>query len=85
MKTTTATSLRKELFGVLERAVHSIPTRVRYKKKDAVIISYEQYKSLRHKKKPLKGKKRLVSLVRGRILKPLDESADEELMRYMGL
>ena len=84
MKITTATSLRKELFGVLDKAIHSIPTRIRYKKKDAVIISYEQYQSLRHKN-PLKGKKRLVPLVRGRIIKPLDESADEELMRYIGL
>lgn len=83
MRTTTATSLRKELFGILEKAIHAIPTRVRYKKGNAVILSYEQYLNLKHKKKA-RGKS-LLPLVSGKIRKPLNESSEEELIRYLGL
>lgn len=84
MKTTTATSLRKELFRVLERAAHAVPTRVHYKKGDAVILSYNQYRALRGKKKGRKSKI-LSHLIPGKIKKPLNKKADLELLDYVGL
>lgn len=85
MKSTTATSLRKQLFGVLERTTHSTPTRIRYKKGDAVLMSYRHYQALRQRKKPLTARTGLHPLVDGKIVKPLNEQAEAELMRYMGL
>lgn len=85
MKKTTATNLRKELFGVLKKASHSIPTHVTSRTGDAVILSYDQYQSLRGKgKKRVRGKG-LQPLVEGKILKPLNEKAEDEVMRYMGI
>ncbi len=85
MKSTTATSLRKQLFGVLERVTRSTPTRIRYKKGDAVLMSYRQYQALQRHRKPLKGRNVLRPLIDGTIVKPLNEDAEAELMRYMGL
>ncbi len=84
MRSTTATSLRKELFGVIEKAAHFIPTRVRHKKGDTIILSYHQYLALRGKKKRA-GSGRLGPLVRGRITGELNERTEKMLLRYMGL
>lgn len=85
MRTTTATAARKELFGVLEKAVKFIPTRIKYKKGNAVILAYDQYLALKKRKKDKKSSRELRPLLSGRILKPLNERAEEELVRYMGL
>lgn len=85
MKTTTATSLRKELFNVLERAIHAVPTRIHYKKKDAIVLSYERYLALGGRLKKPRHSKTLQPLIPGRILKALDEKSEKEVMRYMGL
>lgn len=85
MKVTTPTNLRKELFGVLKKASHSIPTRVTSRKGDAIILSYDQYRSLKGKKKKRIRGKGLQPLVEGKILRPLNEKAEEEVMRYMGI
>ena len=85
MKFTTATTLRKELFGVLERAARSIPTRIRYKKGDAVLLSYSQYEAIKRNKRRPKNPKKLQPLLSGKIRKPLNQKAEEELMQYMGL
>jgi prevent-host-death family protein len=85
MKTTTATNLRKELFGILKKASHSIPTRVTSRTGDAVVLSYDQYQSLQGKKKKRARGKGLQPLVDGKILKPLGEKAEAEVMRYMGI
>lgn len=85
MQKTTATSLRKDLFGILEKAVREIPTRIQYKKGNAVLLSYNQYLRLKGKKIKPARRKGLQPLMAGKILKPLDEKAEEELMRYMGL
>jgi hypothetical protein len=85
MKTLTATDLRKELFHVIEAAIRKIPTRIRYKKKDAVILSYEEYRELKTKAPKKKTKKSLKPLIKGKILRPLNKEADQEIMDYMGL
>jgi len=90
MNTTTPTSLRKELFRVIKAAARSIPTRIRYKKGDAVILSYQQYLALTQNRKLKRSKmkrsgKSLKPLLSGKILKPLNEKAEKELMHYMGL
>ncbi len=87
MYSTTPTTLRKELFKVIKAAARFVPTRIRYKKGDAVILSYQQYLALTQKKK-LKIKKKskgLKPLLSGKIKKPLNERAEKELMHYMGL
>ena len=85
MKSTTATSLRKDLFGALKRAAHAVPTRIRYKKGEAVLLSYAQYRALRSRKKRSSRAGGLKPLLSGKILKPLDHGAEEELIRYIGL
>lgn len=89
MKSTTATSLRKELFGALERALRSQPTRIRYKKGDAILLSYRQYQAWQRRrplpKRASRGRRTLAPLIEGKIRKPLDSHAEAELMRYMGL
>lgn len=86
MKTTTATTLRKHLFGILDQATRSIPTRIRYKKRSAILLSTEQYEALKgRRRRPPKGRKKLQPLMAGKIRKPLNDQAEEELMRYMGL
>lgn len=84
MKSTNATSLRKELFGAIEKAVHSIPTRIRSRKGDAIILSYRQYLSLKGQKNKTHSTG-LRPLVQGKVVKPLNERTEEELLRYMGL
>ncbi len=87
MKTTTPTSLRKDLFQVMKSATRFVPTRIRYKKGDAILLSYQQYLTLTQKKKSKfkKKEKGLQPLLSGKILKPLNEKAEKALMRYMGL
>lgn len=82
MKTLTATALRKNLFQVLANASRSLPTRIRYKKGVAVITSYRQYLAKFKKNTPKKAMG-LVPLVPGRVIKPLGEQAETELLRYM--
>ncbi len=85
MQITNPTTLRKNLFKVLADAAHAIPTRVQQKAGDAVIISYSQYVVLKNSKIKVKKSKKLEPLMPGKILKPLDETADTELMKYMDL
>ena len=82
---TTATNLRKDLFRVLEAAMHAIPTRIRYKKDDAVILSYSHYQSLFGKKNKKSQRKKLLPPLKGTIHSPLNEKAEIELMKYLGL
>ena len=85
MHVMTATNLRKELFGVLEKALQATPTKIHYKKGDAIVVSYQQYQALKRARKGMKKGKGLRALVPGKIRKPLNEKAGEELMQYMGL
>lgn len=84
MRSTSTTSLRKELFGVIEKAAHSIPTRVRHKKGDAVILSYRQYLAMKGKKKQARTG-RLKPMMKGRINGALNGQSEKKLLRYMGL
>lgn len=60
----------------------SIPARIRYRKGDAVLISYQQYLALKSKqKKPYK----LTPLLKGKIVKPLDQESEDLLLDYMGI
>ena len=71
---------------MLDWARHAIPTRIRHKDGDAVVLSYEQYQRLLAKSpKSKKDQHDLVPLLRGKILKPLDESTDKALLDHMGL
>lgn len=85
MKITTATALRKRLFGALAQANRSQPTRIRSKRGDAVLMSYRQYQALRQQKKPSRKRQALQPLIPGKIRQALDTRADEAVMRYMGL
>lgn len=89
MREKTATDFRRELFHLLQEAALAIPTRIRYKKGDAVLISYEQYRRLREEpatpKKQRSSRKVMGPMISGKILKPLDESASKELINYMNL
>lgn len=93
MREMPATTFRKSLFRVLADVSRAIPARIRYKKGDAVILSYEQYRNLLQKKggrssargKVGKRPHKLKPLIKGMILKPLGEEADEELRRYIGI
>ena len=83
MRELTATSFRQHLFSVLEDAAKSLPTRIHYKKGDSVLLPYHSYLALTQKdKKPSRG---LTPLIPGKILKPLDEGAEQELLDYMGI
>ena len=90
LKEITPTSLRKNLFQVLKKTPKSSPTRVHYKEGDSVILSYEEYLRLKSQKnfsgrKGKKSSQKLKSLVSGKILKPLNQKAEEELLDYMGI
>ena len=82
MKTITATALRQNLFQVLAKASRSQPTRIRYKKGEAIITSYRQYMA-KSQKGTLKRGKGLEPLIRGKVVKPLGEQAKTELLRYI--
>ena len=82
MQELTATTLRKSLFRVLMDVARSIPARIHYRKGDAVLISYQQYLALK------RGKKRahkLAPLMKGKIVKPLDQESEDRLLDYMGI
>lgn len=84
MKSTTATNLRKDLFSVIEKASQLVPTRIRYRKGDAVILSYKQYSALKERKPhPARGSRTLNPLVKGRIIGKLNEKSDKAVMKYM--
>lgn len=86
MKVTTATAFRKQLFKTLEQATRAIPTRIRYKKRDAVLLSYGQYQLLQQRPKRTRdARPGLRPLVEGKILAPLDVRSDDAVMAYMGL
>lgn len=85
MKEMTATSLRKELFRALAASARSVPTRIRYKKGDSVLLSYAHYLRLIGKPAKMGSSRTMGPLMEGKILKPLDQEADAELMDYMGL
>ena len=87
MRSTSATSLRKDLFEVIKEAVRSIPTRIRHKKGDAVILSYRQYLALKGRKyrKGAGSLSLLKPMIKGRIKGALNERSEEKLLRYMGL
>jgi hypothetical protein len=78
----TATALRKSLFRVLMEVARSVPKRIRYRGGDAILLSYRQYLALRKRKKP---SSRLQALMPGKILKPLNQEAEKELLDYMGI
>lgn len=82
MQVITATALRKSLFRVLMGVARSMPARIRYRGGDAILLSYEQYLALRKKKKRLH---QLQPLVQGKILKPLNEESEKQLLDYMGI
>lgn len=84
MKQITATKLRINLFKALRDASHSRPTKIRYKKGDAVVISFADYVRLKLGTKSSKDKSARIRL-KGRIVKPLGEDSDVELLKYMGI
>ncbi|MBI4236998.1 MAG: hypothetical protein HY696_01105 [Deltaproteobacteria bacterium] len=86
MKTITATALCQRLFRVLDQATRTIPTRVRYKMRDAVILGDAQYRALTTRRKsPAARGRGLRPLIAGRIREPLDEQTDAALRGYLGV
>lgn len=85
MKQITATTLRRRLFHVLAETKRSVPTRVRYRRGDAVVVSYKQYHDLLHRKRGRKRAAGLQPLVEGKIHGTLGDPTGKTLMRYMGL
>jgi len=84
MKEISATSLRKSLFTVL-KSVANLPTRIKYRNGDAVLISYEMYQKLKNKTQE-KDSNILEPLIKGKIIKSItDDECKKELMDYMGL
>lgn len=69
MKEISATSLRKSLFTVLKN-VSALPTRIKYRNGDAVLISYEMYKRLKQRTENREPKD-LRPLANGKIIKSI--------------
>lgn len=80
----TATGLRQTLFRVMQKVLQTAPALIHYKGEQLVLLSHDHYKKLIKQKKTFKGQP-LAPLGRGKICKPLDATADQELMDYMGL
>lgn len=83
MKTTTATDFRKNLFNILEASARGETTQILYKKGDSIVLSLRFFQNLLNRER--KTDKKLRPLIEGKILKPLDEQADQNLVEYMGI
>ena len=83
MQKITATALRKNLFKVLDNSIKGGTTQVVHKKGDSIVLSYRYYQNLLRKRR--EGCKKLIPLVEGKIVKPLDEKSERELLKYMGI
>lgn len=90
LKEISATTLRQNLFGVLKKSPKAAPTRVKYKKGDSVILSYDQYFQLTKSTSNIRTRKSKISkklepLIEGKMLKPLNAKTESDLLKHLGI